>query len=95
MRRGAEILRIHKIDPRHRELQGVTIFQRDRDGNLVAKIEAARAVAEGDSWMLHDAVRSQVGSAVAEVAPRMPWFGDLAPADLELLGDQSTGDAPG
>jgi lipopolysaccharide export system permease protein len=85
VRRGSEILRIHKIDPRHRELQGVTIFQRDADGNLVAKIEAARAVAEGGSWMLHDAVRSQVGSAVAEVAARMPWFGDLAPADLELL----------
>ena len=85
VRRGAEILRIHKIDLRHRELQGVTIFQRDGDGNLVAKIEAARAVPEGDSWMLHDAVRSQVGSAVAEVAARMPWFGDLAPGDLELL----------
>jgi lipopolysaccharide export system permease protein len=35
--------------------------------------------------MLHDAVRSQVGSAIAEVAPRMPWSGDLPPADLELL----------
>ena len=85
MRRGAEILRIHKIDLRRRELQGVTIFQRDADGNLLAKIEAARAVPEGGSWMLHDAVRSQVGSAIAEVAARMPWSGDLAPADLELL----------
>ena len=35
--------------------------------------------------MLRDAVRSQVGSGVAEVAARMPWFGDLAPTDLELL----------
>ena len=85
VRRGTEILRIHKIDLRRRELQGVTIFQRDADGNLIAKIEAARAVPEGGSWMLHDAVRSQVGSAIAEVAARMPWSGDLAPADLELL----------
>ena len=85
LHRGSEILRVHTIDPRLGELRGITIFQRDGDGNLTAKIEAARAVAEDGSWMLHDAVRSRVGSAVAETEARMPWSGDLAADDLEVL----------
>jgi lipopolysaccharide export system permease protein len=85
LRRGAEILRIKRIDPDRAELHGLTIFQRDADGNLVAKIEAARAVADGDSWILRDVTRSEVGSAVVETAPRMTWSGDLAPGDLDVL----------
>jgi lipopolysaccharide export system permease protein len=85
LRRGPEILRIQTIDPSQGELRGVTIFQRDEDGNLVAKIEAAHAMAEGGSWMLFDAARAEVGSATVETALRMPWSGDLAPGDLEVL----------
>jgi lipopolysaccharide export system permease protein len=85
LRRGAEILRIREIDPDQAELRGLTIFRRDADGNLIAKIEAARAVAEGDSWMLHDVTRSEVGSAVVETAASMLWSGDLAPGDLDVL----------
>ena len=85
LRRGPEILRIKQIDPNQGELRGVTIFQRDQEGNLIAKVEAARAVAERDSWMLHDVARSRVGSAVVETAERLPWSGDLAPGDLGIL----------
>ncbi|MGH6905934.1 MAG: LPS export ABC transporter permease LptG [Geminicoccaceae bacterium] len=85
LRRGSEILRIQRIDPGQAELRGVTIFQRDPDGNLIAKIEAARAVAEGDAWMLHDVALSKVGSTVVETAARLPWSGDLAPGDLDVL----------
>jgi lipopolysaccharide export system permease protein len=85
LRRGPEILRIREIDPAQAELRGLSIFRRDEDGNLIAKIDAARAVAEGGSWMLYDVSRSDVGSATVEVAPRMPWAGDLAPGDLAVL----------
>ena len=85
LRRGPEILRIRRIDPNQAELRGVTIFQRDGEGNLIAKIEAARAVAERDSWVLHDVARSRVGSTVVETADRLPWSGDLAPGDLDVL----------
>ena len=85
LRRGSEILRIQRIDPGQAELRGVTIFQRDADGNLTAKIEAARAVAEGDAWMLYDVALSKVGSTVVETAARLPWSGDLAPGDLDVL----------
>ena len=43
LRRGADILRIEAIDPGQLELHGLTIFQRDAEGNLIAKIDAARA----------------------------------------------------
>jgi lipopolysaccharide export system permease protein len=85
LRRGSDILEIRKIDPDKAELRGVTIFERDGDGNLVAKIEAARAAAEDDRWMLHDVSRSAVGSATAETFDRLPWAGDLAPGDLGVL----------
>jgi lipopolysaccharide export system permease protein len=85
LRRGPEILRIKRIDPDQGELRGVTIFQRDQEGNLIAKIEAARAVAQGDSWILYDVARSRVGSAVVDRSDRMRWGGDLAPGDLDVL----------
>jgi lipopolysaccharide export system permease protein len=85
LRRGSEILRIQRIDPGQAELRGVTIFQRDAEGNLIAKIEAARAVAEGEAWMLYDVTLSKVGATVAETPARLPWSGDLAPGDLEVL----------
>jgi lipopolysaccharide export system permease protein len=85
LRRGAEILRIREIDPAQGELRGLTIFRRDQDGNLTAKIEAARALPENGAWMLYDVTRSEVGSATVEVVPRMPWAADLAPGDLAVL----------
>jgi lipopolysaccharide export system permease protein len=85
LRLGQEILRVRKIDPRQAELRGVTIFERDQEGNLIAKTEAERAVAEGDAWMLHDVARSRVGSAVVDRSERMRWGGDLAPRDLDVL----------
>jgi lipopolysaccharide export system permease protein len=85
LRHGEEILRIGAIDPERAELRDLTIFRRDADGNLIAKIQAARAVAEGDRWMLFDVARSEVASASVETAARMPWAGDLDPADLNTL----------
>jgi lipopolysaccharide export system permease protein len=85
LRHGDEILRIGAIDAERAELRDLTIFRRDSDGNLTAKIQAAHAVAEGDRWMLFDVARSEVASASVETAARMPWAGDLDPADLNTL----------
>jgi lipopolysaccharide export system permease protein len=85
LRLGEEILRIGAIDPVRAEVRDLTIFRRDADGNLSAKIQAARAVAEGDGWMLFDVARSEVASASVDTAARMPWAGDLDAADLDTL----------
>lgn len=85
LRRGADILRIEAIDPGQAELHGLTIFRRDPDGNLISKIDSARAVAEGGSWMLYDVARSEMAAATVDRLERMSWSVDLAPDDLDLL----------
>ena len=85
LRRDADILRIEKIDPGQVELHGLTIFRRDADGNLIAKIDAVRAVFEDGSWTLYDVARSEITSATVEKLGHMAWSGDVAPGDLDLL----------
>ena len=85
LRRDADILRIEKIDPGQVELHGLTIFRRDADGNLIAKIDAVRAVFEDGSWTLYDVARSEITSATVEKLRHMAWSGDVAPGDLDLL----------
>jgi lipopolysaccharide export system permease protein len=85
LRHGDEILRVGAIDPARAELRDLTIFRLDADGNLTAQIQAARAVAEGDHWMLFDVARSDVASASVDFAARMAWAGDLNATDLDTL----------
>lgn len=85
LRRGADILRIEAIDSAQAELHGLTIFRRDDDGNLTAKIDSARAVVEDGSWMLYDVARSELASATVDRLERMSWSSDLAPRDLDIL----------
>jgi lipopolysaccharide export system permease protein len=85
LRHGEEILRIGGIDPERAELRDLTIFRLDADGNLTAKIQAARAVADGDGWTLFDVARTDVASASVDTAATMPWHGDLDAADLKTL----------
>jgi hypothetical protein len=85
LRRGADILRIEAIDPGQLELHGLTIFRRDAEGNLIAKIDAARAVFQDGSWTLYDVARSQVASATVDKVEHMLWSGDVVSGDLDLL----------
>lgn len=84
-RRGTDIMRVEAIDLEHAEMYGLTIFRRDADGNLSAKVDAARAAFEGDAWMLYDVTRSDIASATVERQERMSWPAEVAPGDLELL----------
>ena len=85
LRRGADIVRIEAIDPGQVELHGVTIFRRDAEGNLIAKIDAGHAVFDDGSWTLYDVARSEVASATVDKLAHMSWSGDVAPDDLDLL----------
>ena len=85
LRRGSDILRIQGIEPALTELQGVSIFRRDEDGNLIGKLDAARAVIEDGSWMLYQVTRSDIAAASVDHLDRMSWSSDLAPEDLDML----------
>jgi lipopolysaccharide export system permease protein len=85
LRHGDDIVRIQRLDAAAGELGGVTIFRRDREGNLIAEIEAASASYEDGSWSLHDVTRSWVGSGAVEHEDRLSWAGELDPSLLAAV----------
>jgi lipopolysaccharide export system permease protein len=85
LRQGDDILRIRAPAPGARRLDGVTIFQRDPEGNLVAELEAPSATYEDGAWTLHDVTRSQIGPGVVEHEARLRWSEGLSPALLAAV----------
>jgi lipopolysaccharide export system permease protein len=85
LRHGDDIVRIQRFDAAAGELGGVTIFRRDRQGNLIAEIEAASASYEDGSWSLHDVTRSRLGAGAVEHEDRLSWAGDLDPGLLAAV----------
>jgi lipopolysaccharide export system permease protein len=82
LRQGDDIVRIERFDAAGDEVWGVTVFRRDRQGNLIAQIEAPSATVEDGAWILHDATRSSVGSDVVEHQEHLRWANDLEPGLL-------------
>jgi lipopolysaccharide export system permease protein len=88
LRHGDDILRLHGLDPAAGRIDGVTVFQRDPDGNLVARLAAPSATYEDGGWTLHDVTRSLVGPGVVEHQDRLRWSDDLDPKLLaSVLAD--------
>jgi lipopolysaccharide export system permease protein len=83
LRTGDDILRIRAFDPAAGRIEGVTVYRRDPEGNLAARLSAASATYEDGGWTLHDVSRSEVRPAVVEHADRLRWSDALDP---ELLG---------
>ena len=82
LRHGDDIVRLERFDAAAGELRGVTLFRRDREGNLIAEVEAAGATVEDGAWVLHDVTRAWVGTGAVEHQARLAWTNDLDPALL-------------
>jgi lipopolysaccharide export system permease protein len=79
IRQGTDIVRIAHLDHAADRLEGVTIFRRDADGNLLERIEAASALYQDGSWSLLGVRRSAPGErAEIESAP-LDWPQGLSP----------------
>jgi lipopolysaccharide export system permease protein len=85
LRHRDDIVRIRKFDAAARKLEGITIFRRDPEGNLIAEIEAAGANYEDGAWRLRAVTRSWVGSGAVEHEDRLSWAGDLDPSLLAAV----------
>jgi lipopolysaccharide export system permease protein len=85
LRRGDDILRMRAFDRAAGRIDGVTVFRRDAEGNLLARLTAASATYEDGAWVLHDVTRSRVGPGPdpVEHQDRLRWSDDLDP---QLLG---------
>lgn len=66
LRSGADIVRLPADAAATRVLENILILQRDADGRLTARIEAARAEPEGEGWRLFDVVRRPAGARPPE-----------------------------
>jgi lipopolysaccharide export system permease protein len=88
LRDGDDILRIRAFDRATGRIQGVTIFQRDPEGNLAVRLTAQSATYENGAWILHDVTRSEVRPGLVEHEDHLRWSNDLDPQLLaSVLAD--------
>ena len=83
LRDGNDLVSIGAIEDGGKRLDDVVIFRRDQNGNLVAQIEADRAVYEKQAWQLFGV--DDLG--VRPTAERAPATIDRQPWDTRLLPD--------
>lgn len=82
LRVGDDILRIRAADPGAGRLDGVTIFQRDKEGNLIAELTASSATYDDGKWTLNDVTRAPIGPGAVERVAHLRWSDDLSPTLL-------------
>ncbi len=88
LRHGDDILRLRALDPLAGRIDDVTVFRRDPEGNLVARLTAPSATYEDGGWTLHDVTRTLVGPGMVEHQDRLRWSDDLDPQLLaSVLAD--------
>ena len=81
LRDGSDIIRLRGAPSAAGEpLAGVTIFRRDPEGLLTARIDAASAVLEDGGWVLYDVARFDIASNTVSTVARLAWDGDLRPS---------------
>ena len=85
VRKGQDILRYRAIDGDDAVLTDLTIFRRDAAGNLVERIEAAKADYQDGVWILADARRTGPDSTEQEDIGRYEWHGGLQPEMLDSI----------
>jgi lipopolysaccharide export system permease protein len=86
LREGNDVIRLGTLDADHSgRLTDVTIFQRDVEGILTARIDAATVVREAGAWVLYDVTRYDVAANTVETMARLPWAGRLRSDLLSTL----------
>jgi lipopolysaccharide export system permease protein len=68
-RDGADMWQVRDVQDRGFELGGVTIYRRDREGNLLAQVMSPRAVYDDGQWVLSDVAIYEVDSAQPDIMP--------------------------
>lgn len=85
---GADVVRTPKQASEGGELADVTVFRRSADGRLLERIDAARAVPQGNGWLLEDVRRIDVDTAAATTAGTFYWDGRIDVAALPLIASE-------
>jgi lipopolysaccharide export system permease protein len=79
IRQGTDIVRIRHLDHAADRMEGVTIFRRDPEGNLLERVEAVSAVYQDGSWSLLGVRRSAPGAPSEIESAPLDWPQGLSP----------------
>lgn len=84
IRSGVTVVRVDSVLDQGRELRGITLFQREENGNLAGRITAERALHADGSWRLLNVERLSLDRPGGVVVrdPEMPWETELTPKHL-------------
>ena len=85
LRSGADIIRISAADAAAGQLRRVSIFERDGQGLLLTRIDAATARSTPDGLLLSDVVRSAVGEGGSRHMVELSWPDRLDLDRVKLL----------
>lgn len=85
LRSGNDIVRVATFGLRDDRLLDLTIFRRDSEGELVERLDAARATREGDGWLLHDVVRHHSTPYRQSLEETHLWPGIVKVEELHLV----------
>lgn len=82
---GSDIVRLPKLPPSGEPLEDISIFRRAPDGKLTERLDARRASAQGEGWMLTGVTRYPVEPATSSTLPELYWNGHIDLAALPLI----------
>ncbi len=85
LRDGAQIVRIRHIAADGRRLAGVTVFQRDGEGRLRARLRAETATHAGGVWTLRSVRTLNVADGAVTTADGLRWPSRLVPERMAIL----------
>ncbi len=86
LRTNGSVVGVEQVQPDGRRLDGVRIYRRDEAGRLLSRTVASRAEYRERSWVLVDAVTTDLQAGRSEpVQAQLDWNTPLKPSDLMRL----------
>lgn len=85
LRSGNDVVRLATRGLRDDQLLDVTVFRRDGEGELLERLDAARAARESDGWLLQDVVRHETAPYRQSRVESHLWPGVVEVEELHLV----------
>ena len=82
---GTDIVRLPSVVFDLAKIDRITVFQRDLNGRLIARVDASGIRMEGDRWVLSDVIRRTVQGPKVETFENLPWSTSLPLDDLRTM----------
>ena len=88
---GNDVVRAPAHAAKGDQLDGVSIFRRDDGGRLIERIDAERAVPQGQGWLLSGVTRHMIEPAATQKVASLFWDGRIEVAALPLVASDMRG----